>query len=124
MISRLGAIKRTRNEFGMKNLNEKIILTLLVLLALTNLIFFIVSPYSGPIVGFVFAVFASVHWLRKRNAGFAIAIAIIWLAIHIYELMALGASSYPILFYLNLLLPIPLLYCGLKTYLLTKREAK
>jgi hypothetical protein len=98
----------------MHSINEKVVLAVLILLALSNLIFFIVSSYSGPIAGFVVAVVASIHWWRKRDSIFIIVIAIIWILFHIYELVAVGPSSQPVLFYLNLLLPILLLYFGLR----------
>jgi hypothetical protein len=98
----------------MHSINEKIVLAVLILLALSNLIFFIVSSHSGPIVGFVAAAAASIHWWRKRDSIFIIVIAIIWIFFHVYELIAVGASSQPVLFYLNLLLPILLLYFGLR----------
>ena len=108
----------------MRSINEKIVLSILILLALSNLIFFLVSSYSGPIVGLAITTGAGIHWWIKRNSNFIITIAIIWILLHIYELITLGTSSYPVLFYLNLLLPIPLIYFGLKTYLLMKKEAK
>lgn len=98
----------------MHSINEKIVLAVLILLALSNLIFFIVSSYSGPIVGFVVAAAASIHWWRKRDSIFIIVIAIIWIFFHVYELVVRGASSQPVLFYLNLLLPVFLLYFGLR----------
>jgi hypothetical protein len=38
-----------------QSVNEKVILVVLVVLALSNLVFFVVSSYSGPIVGFIVA---------------------------------------------------------------------
>jgi hypothetical protein len=98
----------------LRSLNEKIVLVVLLLLALINLIFLIVSPYSGPIVGFIVAAAVAIHWWRKRDSMLIIIMAIIWISIHIYEFVVMGAGSQPVLFYLNLLLPILLLYCGLK----------
>lgn len=98
----------------MRNINEKIVLVVLLLLALINLIFLIVSTHSGPIVGFFVAAVVAIHWWRKRDSMLIIIIAIIWIFIHIYELVVMGAGSQPVLFYLNLLLPTLLLYCGLK----------
>ena len=94
--------------------SEKIVLAVLILLALSNLIFFIVSSYSGPIVGFIVAAATSIHWWIKRDRILIIVIAIIWIFFHVYELVVMGASSQPVLFYLNLLLPILLLYFGLR----------
>ncbi len=98
----------------MHSINEKIVMAVLILLALSNLIFFIVSLYSGPIVGFIVAAATSIHWWRKRDSILIIVIAIIWIFFHIYELVVMEASSQPVLFYLNLLLPILLLYFGLR----------
>jgi hypothetical protein len=98
----------------MRNINEKITLAVLMLLALSNLVFFVVSSHSGPIVGFIVATAAAIHWWKKRESMLIIVIAIIWIFFHIYELVVMGVSSLPVLFYLNLLLPILLLYFGLK----------
>jgi len=98
----------------LRSINEKIALVVLLLLALINLIFLIVSKHSGPIAGFIVATAVAVHWWRKRDSLLIIIIAIIWIFIHIYELVVMGAGSQPVLFYLNLFLPILLLYCGLK----------
>ena len=98
----------------MRSINEKIVLVVLLLLALINLIFLIVSSHSGPIVGCIVAAAVAIHWWRKRDSMLIIIIAIIWIFIHIYELVVMGAGSQPLLFYLNLCLPVLLLYCGLK----------
>jgi hypothetical protein len=50
--------------------------------------------------------------------------AIVWILIHIYELIKLGISSYPVIISLNLLLPIMLFYCSLKAYSQMKKEEK
>ena len=106
----------------MRDLNEIIILAVLLLLALINLIFFIVSQYSGPIIGFLFAIIASIQWWRKTDSIFIIVIGFIWIFLHIFELIIYIECSYPIFLYLNVLFPIPLLYCGINEYILRKRE--
>ena len=108
----------------MQGVNEKIILFVLVLLALNNLIFSIISSYSGPIIGFITAVVITIRWWQKRDSRLIMIMAIVWILIHIYELIMLGISSYPIIISLNLLLPILLFYCGLKVYLQMKKEEK
>jgi hypothetical protein len=108
----------------MQSINEKIILFVLILLALSNLIFFIVSSYSGPIIGFITAIVIAIHWWQKRNSRLIMIMAIVWILIHIYELIELGISSYPVIISLNLLLPILLFYCSLKAYLQMKKEEK
>jgi len=106
----------------MRSLNEIIILTFLLLLALLNLIFFMVSQYSGPIIGFLFAIIASIQYWRKKDSIFILVIAFIWVFLHIFELIIYIECSYPIFLYLNVLFPIPLLYCGINEYILRKRE--
>jgi len=108
----------------MQSVNEKIILFALVLLALSNLMFFIISTYSGPIIGFITAIVMAIHWWQKRDSRLIMIMAIVWILIHIYELIELGISSYPVIISLNLLLPILLFYCSLKVYLQRKREEK
>ena len=108
----------------MQSVNEKIILFVLVLLALNNLIFSIISSYSGPIIGFITAIVIAIRWWQKRDSRLIMIMAIVWILIHIYELIMLGISSHPIIISLNLLLPILLFYCGLKAYLQMKKEEK
>ena len=87
---------------------EKIILGLLILMAIINGIFAIAGSYSGPIWGAVFAVFASIHWWKKRNSTFILIIAFVWIVFHIYELIVSGPGPYPVFFYMNLVIPVPL----------------
>jgi len=108
----------------MQNVNEKIILFILVLLALSNLLFFIISSYSGPIIGFITAIVIAIHWWKRRDSRLIMIMAIVWILIHIYELIMLGISSYPVIISLNLLIPILLFYCSLKIYLQMKKEEK
>ena len=108
----------------MQSVNEKIILFALVLLALNNLIFSIISSYSGPIIGFITDIVIAILWWQKRDNRLIMIMAIIWILIHIYELIMLGISPYPVNISLNLLLPILLFYCGLKACLKIKKEEK
>jgi len=98
----------------MRSTTAKIALVVLVLLALSNLIFFILSSHSGPIVGFIVAAVVAIHWWSKKDSILIMVMAIIWIFVHIYELVMIGASSVPVFFYLNLRLPALLLYCGFK----------
>ena len=108
----------------MRSLHEKIIPVILVLLAINNLIFFIVSSYSGPIIGFVIGIGIAIHWWIKRYSPVIIGTAIVWIVFHIYEYITLGPGSNPVFFYLNLLLPIPLLFYSSEAYITTKKERK
>ncbi|MHA1488095.1 MAG: hypothetical protein ACTSRI_00150 [Promethearchaeota archaeon] len=104
-----------------RDLNKIIILTILLLLAIINVIFFLVSQYSGSIIGFFFAIIISIQWWRKKNSIFIIIIAFMWILLHIFELIIYIECSYPVFLYMNLLLPIPLLCCGIIEYILIKR---
>lgn len=106
----------------MRRINEKIILSILAALALGNLIFLIKSSSSGPIVGFAVATGAALHWWIRRNPQFIMVIALVWMGLHLYELVKLGFGSYPVLFSLNLLLPIPLFYCSFRILLFSRKE--
>lgn len=106
----------------MQNTNEKVILYVLVLLTLNNLMFLILSSRSGSVVRFAVAAGAGVHWWIRRHPGFMILLALVWIFLHTYQLIRVGAGSYPVFFYLNLLLPIPLLCCSLGAYLLAKKR--
>ena len=98
----------------MRKLNEIIIIAVLLLLAIINLVFFLVSMYFGPIIGILFPIIVLIKWGRKKDSVFIIGIAFIWILLHIYELIVYVECTYPIFLYLNILLPIPLLYCGIK----------
>ncbi len=104
-----------------RRLCRKIILITLVLLSLVNLIFFILSSYSGPVIGMIMASGAAIHWWKKKEPLFILIIGSIWLLLHIFEILVLGGSSYPVLLYLNMSLSIPLLYCGIKMYFYMKK---
>jgi hypothetical protein len=64
------------------------------------------------------------NWWQKRDSRLIMIMAIVWILIHIYELIKLGISSYPVIISLNLSLPILLFYCSLKIYLQMKKEEK
>jgi hypothetical protein len=98
----------------MQSTNEKTALAVLILLALSNLIFFLLSSHSGPLVGFIVAAVVALHWWRKKDSLFLIVMSLIWIFIHLYELVVTGVSSLPVLFYMNVLLPSLLLYCGFR----------
>ena len=105
----------------MKSVNEKIILFVLVLLALNNSIFFIISLYSGTIIGCITAIIMAIHWWKKRDSRLMMIMAVTWILIHIFELIKLEISFYPVNIFLNLLLPILLFYFSLKVYLHVKK---
>ena len=105
-----------------RRLCRRIILIILALLSFTNLIFFILSSYSGPVIGMIMAAGAAIHWWRKRDPLLILIIGSIWLLLHIFEIAVLGESSYPVLLYLNVALSIPLLYCGTKIYFSMKKK--
>jgi hypothetical protein len=105
-----------------RRLCRRIILSILMLLSLMNLIFFVLSSYSGPVIGMIMAAGAAIHWWRKKDALFILIIGSMWLFIHFFEIVVLGKSSYPILLYLNVVFSIPLLYCGVKIYFSKKKR--
>jgi len=115
-------LRVSERDLKMRRVNEKIVLFILAALALGNLIFLIKSSSSGPIVGFAVATGAALHWWIRRNPQFTMIIALVWMGLHIYELVKLGFGSYPVLFLLNLLLPVPLFYCSLKILLFSRKD--
>ncbi len=54
-----------------------------------------ISILSGisPIIGFIFAIIASIQWWRKKDSRFIIVIAFIWNLLHIYEVIIYGDFS-------------------------------
>ena len=105
-----------------RRLCREIILIIFGLLSFTNLIYFILSSYSGPVIGTIIAAGAAIHWWRKKDVLFVLILGSIWLFLHVFEIVVLGESSYPVLLYLNVVFSIPLLYCGVKIYFSKKKR--
>jgi len=93
---------------------------ILTVLVITNASWFAISKHSGSFVGLIFYAFiAFICWRRKRFQAGIIG-GIIGLVIHIYELLFQGLSGFTKfesgLFFINLILPILLIYFSYKSY--------
>jgi len=104
----------------MKNIDENLVFVILISLAIINATYFILSLFSGPLIGLIAAIFFTIHWWKRRDFKFILIIAIVWILIHIVELILIREIPYPILFYLNIVLPILLIFCSLIHFYLMK----
>lgn len=99
---------------------KKIVILILFFLIITNIIWFIMSKLPGPFIGLIFyGIIFFLYWKREHYKAGVIG-GVIGLGIHIYELLfknLSGLSGFESgLFFINLILPIPLIYFSCKSY--------
>jgi hypothetical protein len=99
---------------------KKIVISILFLLIITNIIWFTISKFQGPFIGLIFyGIIIFLYW-KKGHYKAGVIGGFIGLGIHIYELLfknLLGLSIFESsLFFINLILPIPLIYFSFKSY--------
>jgi hypothetical protein len=95
-------------------LNQVIAQAILITLVGVNFAWYVISKQSGSLVGLIFySVIFFLCW-RKSDFRAGITAGVIGFGVHLYELVFLGISAFQLLdtiiFYLNLVLPIPLAY--------------
>jgi hypothetical protein len=101
-------------------LDQSLILGLLIVLIGGNVVWYVFSKHSGSLVALV--LYSVIFFLCWRMLDFrAVIIAgLIGFGVHLYELVFLDISAFQfietILFYLNLILPIPIVYFGYRAY--------
>lgn len=101
-------------RFG--SIHQKITVFILIVLSVINALWVLLSDFSGPLIGFIFySVIALLCW-RKKDYQAAVFAGIFGFAVHLYELIffkTVNTEDFLTIFlYLNLLLPLPLLYFG------------
>jgi hypothetical protein len=86
---------------------EWVILGLLAALVVTNIVFLILLPTGGPLVGLAFylVLLALTFRARQRDHRSVMVGGLVGLAVHGAELVVLGWSDYLALMVLNLVLP-------------------
>ena len=99
---------------------KKITIGILISLIITNIIWLATSKYPGSFIGVLFyGVMTFIFW-RKSHFQAGIIGGIMGLVVHIYELIFNNITKLGLLdsgfFFINLILPLPLIYFSYKTY--------
>ena len=103
-----------------KNTERILTLGILVFLIGVNAGWYALSKHSGSLIALIF--YSVIFFLYWRMSDFrAVMMAgLIGFGVHLYEWVGLGTSTFQgldtLLFYLNLVLPIPLAYLGYRAY--------
>jgi hypothetical protein len=103
------------------------IITIAILLSLAgaNAVWFIINGHGGALIALVFYLVVSFLCLRNRHFLSGVIAGIFGFGIHIYELFVQGATELTgidqVLFYANLILPIPLTFTS---YLASHKEQR
>jgi len=101
------------------------IITIAFLLSLVgvNAVWLIIRGHGGALIALVFYSVVSFLCLRRRHFGAGVIAGIFGFGIHLYELFVKGTTEligiYQVLFYANLILPIPLTFTS---YLASRNE--
>lgn len=101
-------------------LNKKVALSILIALVVANAAWVAASQHSAPLIALIFyAIVAFLCWQRNHFQAGIIA-GIVGLGIHAYELIFWGVAGLGafdlLLFFINLVFPIPLIYFSYKAY--------
>jgi hypothetical protein len=101
-------------------LNNKVSLSILIALVITNATWGATSGHSGPLIALSFyAVVAFLCW-RWSHFQAGIIAGVAGVGIHAYELISWGLAELRALevalLFVNLILPIPLIYFSYKAY--------
>ena len=97
---------------------QLITIFILISLIVINTLWVLLSDFSGPIIGILFYIIITFLLWKKEDYTAAIFAGILGFCIHLYELIFFGfvksEDVFSIFLYLNLLLPLLLLYFGYK----------
>lgn len=101
-------------------MNKKVPLSILIALVIANATWVATSGHSGPVIALIFyALVAFLCWRRDHFQAGIIA-GVVGLGIHAYELISWGVAGLRTLdlglLFINLILPIPLIYFSYKAY--------
>lgn len=101
---------------------------ILIILVTVNAILFMKGEYLGPSIALICYAFVTYLCWRQNDFRAGIAIGIFGFVIHLYELIFQGIEELGTLdltfFFINLLLPIPLVYLSSKAYIETRNLKK
>ena len=101
------------------------IITIVILFTLAgiNAFWLIISGHGGALIALVFYFVVFVLCLRSRHFRAGVIAGILGFGIHIYELFVQGTTELigidQLLFYMNVILPIPLIFTS---YLASRKE--
>ena len=109
-------------------MNKKVALSILIALVVANAAWVAASQHSAPLIALIFyAIVAFLCWQRNHFQAGIIA-GIVGLGIHAYELIFLGVAELGafdlLLFLMNLVFPIPLIYFSYKAYRESERMTR
>lgn len=101
-------------------MNKKVTLSILIALVIANAIWVATSGHSGPVIALIFyALVAFLCWRRGHFQAGIIA-GVVGLGIHAYELISWGLAGLRTLdvglLFINLILPVPLIYFSYRAY--------
>ena len=115
-------------KYSKYSTNQKMVIGILTILAVTNAGWVIICKSYGPLIALMFYVFAIFLFWQKNDIFSGIIIGMIGLAVHIYELIFQGIIDLEglemIFFFINLIFPIPLVYFSYKVYKKIKQNGK
>ena len=101
-------------------LNARIASVVLIVLIVINTLWVVTTRQSGPLIALLFySVILYLFW-RKRDFRAGAIAGVVGFGIHVYELLVPGISGlegiYLVYFYLNIILPFPLIYFSFMAY--------
>jgi hypothetical protein len=92
----------------------------LLILILANIMLLVRSSFRGSFIALIIYMFVTYLWWRKDDFRAIIIVGIVGFMVHLIELILLGISilnSFEVLmFFINLILPLLLLYFGYRAY--------
>jgi hypothetical protein len=106
------------------NLNARIASVILIFLVVINALWVVSTRQSGPLIALLFySVIILLFW-RKRDFRSGAIAGVVGFGIHVYELLFPGISGlegiYLVFFYMNIILPLPLIFFSFMAYLENK----
>lgn len=108
--------------------NQRMTIGVLIVLVIVNAILLMKVEYSGPSIALICYAFVTFLCWRQNDFRAGIAVGIFGFVIHLYELIFQGTKELGtfdlILFFINLLFPIPLIYFSFKAFKEIKHSKK
>lgn len=103
---------------GLQSSTEKITIVILITLLSTNAVWAVISEYSGPFIAMIVYAFVTFLCWRKKHFQAGMIAGFLGFGIHLYELIFRGIKElegiYLLIFYINLIFPILLVYFSYK----------
>jgi len=106
--------------------NHRIVIGILTILVVTNAAWVIICKSYAPLIALIFYLFVIFLLWRKNDIFSGIIVGSIGFAIHLYELIFHGITDLRVLesifFFINLILPLPLVILCFNIYKKTKQR--